>query len=143
MGRGCPPGWNPRVTCGSGATGYGLAWVYYPGGYGHQHPNFELPAGARRSPLVRWLEAYAPTAVDSVIESSAGGVQQCFFLVLGTIVILFRRENAQNMTSIALMTSLYRIWTCLNIISCLQTLSGSNGIGLLICSRYVIWMFMF
>ncbi|KAG2337435.1 hypothetical protein BDR05DRAFT_1005070 [Suillus weaverae] len=46
---GYPPGWNPRVGCGWGATGYGLAWVLHPGGYGYQHPNFGLPTGARGS----------------------------------------------------------------------------------------------
>ncbi|KAG0694287.1 hypothetical protein DFH29DRAFT_880812 [Suillus ampliporus] len=46
------PGWNPRVGCGLDATGYGLAWVLHPGGYGYQHPKFGLPTGAHKSLVV-------------------------------------------------------------------------------------------
>lgn len=85
---------------------------------------------ARRVATQRWLETYAPTAEILSTQSSSRLPAVCTAMFLFSFRISVNticRENAQNMTSMALMTSLCTIcphWTHSNLISILRVSPG-------------------
>lgn len=134
------------MRCGSGATGYGLAWVLHPGGYGHRHPTFELPAGARGS---------LPTSNDiGALQLNAG--RKLMHQLLPTFCqlscrVVHQRENDQNMTSMTPTTSLctmHHHWTHSNPTSIpsvspelkLSVLAEFSDTGRMLALRDPVWL---